>query len=128
MVKRKHSSEGRRKHLNTTFNEVYKLSGMTPSDLVEIGLKQQTPFIDEGVVKTTPLADRYITKLYYDYLKEKTYRGKNNCDNTIRSKLVSYLSIFTEYDIEKPKPINSIFQRKGFVMMIFLLMMMFLKQ
>ena len=76
MVKRKHSSEGRRKHLNTTFNEVYKLSGMTPSDLVEIGLKQQTPFIDECVVKTTPLADRYITKLYYDYydyLKEKTY-------------------------------------------------------
>lgn len=109
MVKRKHSSEGRRKHLNTTFNEVYKLSGMTPSDLVEIGLKQQTPFIDECVVKTTPLADRYITKLYYDYydyLKEKTYRGKNNCDNTIRSKLVSYLSIFTEYDIEKPKPIK----------------------
>lgn len=47
MVKRKLSSEGRRKHLNTTFNEVYKLSGMTPSDLVEIGLKQQTPFIDE---------------------------------------------------------------------------------
>ena len=65
MVKRKHSSEGRRKHLNTTFNEVYKLSGMTPSDLVEIGLKQQTPFIDECVVKTTPLADRYITCLLY---------------------------------------------------------------
>lgn len=60
MVKRKHSSEGRRKHLNTTFNEVYKLSGMPSSDLVEIGLKQQTPFIDEGVVKTTPLADIYI--------------------------------------------------------------------
>ncbi len=109
MVKRKKLSDGRKKHLNTTFNEVYRLSGKTPSDLIEIGLKEQTPFIEDGVVKTIPLADRYITTLYYDYhdyLKKKTYNGKPNCDNTIRSKLVSYLSIFTEYDIEKPKPIK----------------------
>lgn len=49
MVKRKKLSDGRKKHLNTTFNEVYRLSGKTPSDLIEIGLKEQTPFIEDGL-------------------------------------------------------------------------------
>ena len=109
MVKRRKLSDGRKKHIDTTFNEVYQLSGKTPSELVEIGLKEQTPFIEEGIVKTIPLSDRYITTLYYDYhdfLKEKTYRGKPLDENTIRSKLVSYTSLFTEFDIVKPKPIK----------------------
>ena len=93
MVKRRKLSDGRKKHIDTTFNEIHQLSGKIPSELVEIGLKEQTPFIEEGIVKTIPLSDRYITTLYYDYhdfLKEKTYRGKPLDENTIKSKIVSY--------------------------------------
>ena len=109
MVRRKQLSNSRIKHLNTTFNEVYQLSNKTPSDLIQIGLNEQSPFIEEEIVKTIPLSDRYITKLYfdyYDYLKKKEYKGKPLSNNTIRLKLVSYLSIFSEYNIEKPKPIK----------------------
>ena len=109
MVKRRNLSEGRKKHINTTFNEVFQLTGYSPSDLIEIGIKEQTPYVENALVKTIPLEERTITHIYYEYhdfLEDKTYKGKPNCNTTIKGKLDTYLSIFTEYDIEKPKPIK----------------------
>ena len=110
LVKRRNLTDGAIKNYNTVFREIYELFGVTPTDIVRIGKREQQPFLDKetGEYDLLELEDRSVTKYqfqYYDYLVD---RGLSN--RTIRLKLNTYRALLGEYDIEKPKNINIVIQ------------------
>ena len=76
MVKRRTLTKNAIKNYNTVFNEIYKLFGVTPSDIVRIGKREQKPYVDKetGAYDLLDLEDRTVTIYqfkYHDYLKSK---------------------------------------------------------
>ena len=106
LVSRRNLSKGAIKNYNTVFNEIFKLFGVTPSRLVEIGKREQKPFLDEetGQYDILDLENRTVTDYqfkYYNYL-----RNKKLTDETIKLKINTFRALLGEYDIDKPKPIK----------------------
>ena len=102
MVKRRGLTKNAKKNYNTVFNEIYEEFGVTPSDIVKIGKKEQKPYMgDDGLVDILDLEDRKVTDYqnrYKDFLDEK-----KNCESTKKLKLDTYRALLGEYDIQKPK-------------------------
>ena len=102
MVKRRGLTKNAKKNYNTVFNEIYEEFGVTPSDIVKIGKKEQKPYMrDDGLVDILDLEDRKVTDYqnrYKDFLDEK-----KNCETTKKLKLDTYRALLGEYDIQKPK-------------------------
>ena len=109
MLVRRNLSDDAIKNYDTVFNELYELFGVTPTDIVAIGKKEQRPFItDNGDVDFIELEDRSVTRFhfeYYKYLEEKNLAGR-----TVKLKLDSFKALLGEYGIEKPKSINIVVQ------------------
>ena len=62
MVKRRGLTKNAKKNYNTVFNEIYEEFGVTPSDIVKIGKKEQKPYMgDDGLVDILDLEDRKVT-------------------------------------------------------------------
>ena len=106
LIKRRNLSKGAIKTYNTVFRELNELFDVTPSDIVRIGKREQKPIMDNetGLPDILDMEDRTITKYqfeYYEYLE-----SKNLSNATIKLKLNSFRALLSEYDIEKPKPIN----------------------
>ena len=102
MVKRRGLSKNAKKNYNTVFNEIYELLGVTPSDIVKIGKKEQKPFINaEGLVDMLDLEDRKVTEYQNEYKDILDENG--NAESTKKLKLDTYRALLGEYNIEKPK-------------------------
>lgn len=102
MVKRRGLTKNAKKNYNTVFNEIYEELGVTPSDIVQIGKKEQKPYMNsDGLVDILDLEDRKVTEYqnkYKDFLDEK-----KNSESTKKLKLDTYRALLGEYDIQKPK-------------------------
>lgn len=106
MVTRRGLSKGRIKTYDIVFNEIYTLFGKTPSDIVNIGKREQKPYIDKetGLLDNIELEDRTVTEYqceYHKYLEER-----NIAPRTMKLKLDCFRALLGEYDIDKPKPIK----------------------
>lgn len=102
MVKRRGLTRNAKKNYNTVFNEIYEQFGVTPSDIVRIGKKEQKPFInDEGLVDILDLEDRKVTEYQNEYKDKLDENG--NAESTKKLKLDTYRALLGEYNIEKPK-------------------------
>ena len=102
MVKRRTLTKNAIKNYNTVFNEIYKLFGVTPSDIVRIGKREQKPYVDKetGAYDLLDLEDRTVTIYqfkYHDYLKSKWL-----ADTTIKLKIDSFRALLGEFNIQKP--------------------------
>ncbi|WP_405297879.1 tyrosine-type recombinase/integrase [Methanobrevibacter sp.] len=106
LISRRSLSKGAIKNYDSVFNEIFELFGVTPSKLVEIGKREQKPFvnIETGQSDILDLEDRSVTKFqfeYYNYLK-----NKNLAETTIKLKLDTFKALLAEFDIVKPKAIR----------------------
>ena len=102
LVKRRGLGKGAKKNYNTVFNEIYELFGVTPSEIVKIGKKEQKPYkTEEGLIDILDLEDRKVTEYQTEY---KDYLDKQkNSESTKKLKLDNYRALLGEYDIQKPK-------------------------
>ncbi|WP_405305581.1 tyrosine-type recombinase/integrase [Methanobrevibacter sp.] len=102
MVKRRSLTKNAKKNYDTIFNEIYNLLKVTPSEIVEIGKKEQKPFInDEGLVDILDLEDRKVTEYQIKYKDHLDKKG--NAESTKKLKLDTYRALLGEYNIQKPK-------------------------
>ncbi len=102
MVKRRGLGKGAKKNYDTVFNEIYELFGVTPSEIVKIGKKEQKPYkTEDGLIDILDLEDRKVTEYQTEY---KDYLDKQgNSEPTKKLKLDNYRALLGEYDIQKPK-------------------------
>lgn len=109
VIKKKDLSESRIRDYDIAFREIHDLTGYTPSDLVEIGKKEQKPFNSDGIIEVMEMEDRTVDKVqdkYYDYLKEKKINGRHLMDRTIYTKLSAYRAFLRANKIEVPEQIK----------------------
>lgn len=92
LVVSKDLSESRIKEYNYVFQEIYEEFGYTPSSLLKKAKEDEKQYIKEGVIEQKSLDDRIVSELqlkYFNYLKNKTHRGKKLANGTIKLKIVS---------------------------------------
>lgn len=102
-------SDNRKQTYNNVFNEIYKLTGYTPSDIVRIAKEEEKGFIKNGIVEKIDIDDRTVTEIqfkYADSLNDNTDRDKPLTPATKELKMLAYRSLLSEYQIEKPLPID----------------------
>lgn len=106
LVTRRNLTRESIKNYDTVFKEINQLFGVTPSDIVRIGKREQKPFLNEETnhIDIIDMEDRAITKYqleYYEFLKDKQLS-----ERTLKLKINTFRALLTEYDIEKPKAPN----------------------
>lgn len=102
-------SDSRMQTYNSVFNEIFELTGYTPSDIVRIAKEEEKGFIKNGIVEKIDIDDRTITEIqfkYSDFLNDDTDREKPLTPATKELKMLAYRSLLSEYQIEKPLPID----------------------
>lgn len=107
--RKKKISQKRIDTYDLVFREIHELTGLTPSQIIEIAKKEEKPFLrDNGLVDIIDINDRRITQIQYDYdayLKDRD-DGKIPSEKTLQLKLSTYRSFLKEFDILLPKPIE----------------------
>lgn len=96
--------KGRIQTYSRVFNRIHKLTGLTPSEIVNVGRDEQRPKIVDNRLEYKELEDRTITQIQYDL-----YYHLQECDlkpATVKAELSAYRAFLNEYDIQLPKPIN----------------------
>ena len=92
------------------FREIHELTGLTPTQIIEIAKKEEKPFITEdGLVDIIDINDRRITQIQYEYdaeLRNNPKNGRTPSEKTLRLKGSTYRSFLKEFDILLPKPIE----------------------
>ena len=92
------------------FREIHELTGLTPTQIIEIAKKEEKPFITEdGLVDIIDINDRRITQIQYEYdadLRNNPKNGRTPSEKTLRLKGSTYRSFLKEFDIQLPKPIE----------------------
>lgn len=109
LVVSKDLSESRIKEYNYVFQEIYEEFGYTPSSLLKKAKEDEKQYIKEGVIEQKSLDDRIVSELqlkYFNYLKNKTHRGKKLANGTIKLKIVSLRTFLNFYKIEVPDMID----------------------
>lgn len=111
LIIRRNVSKSSIKNYNKVFDELYQLFGVTPSDIVRIGKREQKPYLVEetGQYDVLDLEDREITRFqlgYYQDLKDKNFSNR-----TINLKLTIFRALLNEYGIDKPKPIKIVIRK-----------------
>lgn len=104
MFLRKNISASRKKQYIKMLNEIYDLTGKTPSELIVEAKEEDQPFIIDGVPRIRDISDRKITNYFYIYYEYLLKRNLNN--STINSKLASLRAFYSEHNIILPKPIE----------------------
>ena len=109
LVVTKDLSDGRIKEYNQVFHEINQKFGYTPSSLLEKAKEDEKQYIKDGVIEQKALDDRIVSILqlkYYNYLLEKTFKGKKLAKSTIKLKLVVFRTFLNFYKIELPDMID----------------------
>ena len=119
LVLSKDLSDSRIKEYNHVFQEIYEEFDYTPSSLLKKAKEDEKQYIKEGIIEQKSLDDRIVSELqlkYFNYLKNKTYKGKKLPDGTIENKklsngtiklkIVSLRTFLNFYKIEIPDMID----------------------
>lgn len=104
MFVRKNLSEKRKNHYEVVLNELYQLTGKTPSELISEAKKEQRPYLDNNQIIFKDIEDRKITEYFYNYYQ--FLRNRELANNTINTKLTTFRAFYNEYDVELPKNIK----------------------
>lgn len=101
---RKNLSTSRISQYVIVLNAMYELTGLNPSELIDEAKDEEKYFISNNQISSIDIADRKITKYFFDYYK---YLSDSSLKN---SSINNYLSIlrafYTEYNVELPKKIK----------------------
>lgn len=97
----KYLSSSSKKVYDIVFDDIYYISGNTPTELVEIGLKEQDHYAEENGKKTYKyLPSRTITNIqdeYDDYLSSKHIKNSSK-----KIYLLAFRALFNKHRIELP--------------------------
>lgn len=104
MFIRKNLSEKRKNHYEVTLNELYQMTGKTPSELINEAKEEQKPYLDNNQIIFKDIEDRKITEYFYNYYQ--FLRNRELANNTINTKLTTFRAFYNEYDVELPKNIK----------------------
>ncbi len=104
-------SKSRRDDYNIVFNEIYRLSGYTPTSLFEKAKEDEVQYLnpENNRIVETNLNERTVSTLqleYYNYLKKRIWNGRKLGDSTIKNKLNIYRAFFNQLKIDLPDPIK----------------------
>ena len=66
MYIRKDLTENRKKIYNRVFSKIYEMTGLTPTEILQIAKQEQKPKIVNNQIEFKELEDRTITELQYD--------------------------------------------------------------
>jgi len=97
-------SEGRKKNYEIVFREMYKLTGKTPSELLDEAKQEEKSFIKEGAIVEVDKRDRKVAKyllMYHNFLNESGIK-----ESTMKTKMGILRAFYTEFEIELPKKIK----------------------
>ena len=109
VIRDKDLSSSRIREYDITFKEIYEITGYTPTEIVEIGKKEQKPFNNNGIFDIIDIDDREVTKIqdqFYEYLKNKKINGRYLKNRTIETKFSVYRAFLKANKIERPDPIK----------------------
>jgi integrase len=102
LAERRNISKSRKRQYNSIFREIYNLIGKTPNEIVNVGKKEQQPFIDEnGIPQLLEIEDRIITKYQEQYIKY--LNSKRLAESTKVAHLSAFRCLLSEYNIKLPK-------------------------
>jgi len=104
MYIRKDIGETRKQQYERVFTRIHKLTGYTPTELLDIARDEQKPKILNGQIEFKELEDRSITRIQY-MLYQELIRIELK-PSTIKSELAIYRAFLNEYNIQLPKNIN----------------------
>lgn len=101
LLKKDNPSKSFIRNCNSVFNDIYKIFGYTPSQLIDIAKKEENQCSNEFVFEINNRKISEIQFKYYDFLSERNYS-----ENTKKLKLSIYRNFLKEFNIEKPKTIS----------------------
>ena len=104
MYIRKNLSAGRIKIYERVFRKIYSLTGLTPSQILQIAKDEQKPKIVDNQIEFKELEDRTITEIQYDYYTQLVNDGLK--PESIKTEIATYRAFLNEYNIQLPKMIN----------------------
>ena len=96
-------SKSSQKEYNYVFDDIYHLTGRTPTELVKIGLQEQDPYAtnEKGEKTYEYLPFRTITSIHEEY-EEYLRKNSNIKESTIKGRLLYFRSLFNKHRIELP--------------------------
>jgi integrase len=104
-IKKKNISKSRKKIYTIVLEDIYKITGFTPTQLIKKLKEDQTPFIERNTIVFKDMDDRIVTEIfeqYYLYLLE----NKKTSIRTIDSYLNTLRTFLGLYNIELPDKIE----------------------
>ena len=104
MYIRKNLSSSRKTIYNRVFRKIYKMTGLTPTELLEIAKQEQQPKIVNNEIVFKDIEDRTITDIQYQYYQTMT--DENLKMETVKTELSTYRAFLNEYNIQLPKNIQ----------------------
>lgn len=104
MYIRKNLTDGRIKIYERVFRKIYQLTGLTPTQILEIAKDEQKPKIVNNQIEFKELEDRTITEIQYDFYEKLVEEGLKN--ESIKTEIATYRAFLNEYDIQLPKMIS----------------------
>lgn len=97
----KYLSNSSKTTYDIVFDEIYDLTGKTPTEMVKIGLKEQDPYAEENGEKTFKyLPFRTITNIHEEYDEYLSHKYVSN--NSKKTYLLIFRALFNKYRIELP--------------------------
>lgn len=104
MFLRKDLSKTRKHHYVKTLNEMFEITGKTPTQLITEAKEEEQPYLVNGMPRIKDIDDRKITTYFYDYYQYLLKRKL--CNSTIDGKLKTLRAFYRENNVILPKTIE----------------------
>jgi len=104
MFLRKDLSKTRKHHYVKTLNELFEITGKTPTQLISEAKEDEQPYLVNGMPRIRDIDDRKITTYFYDYYQYLLDRKL--CNSTIDGKLKTLRAFYRENNVALPKTIE----------------------
>ena len=104
MNTRKNLSENRKETYIRVLGRVHTLTGLTPTELIDLAKQEQKPRIINNQIDYKEIEDRTITNIQYELYEYLQEQGIANL--TIKTELATYRAFLNEYNIQLPKNID----------------------
>ena len=99
-------SDSRIRFYDFVFDELFDLTGLTPSKIVDKCIEDQKLFLDNGIPSKKEMSDRFVDEIqseYYDFVKnKKNRRGELPSKQTYKTKIDSFRLFLEKNDVELP--------------------------
>jgi integrase len=104
MFLRKDLSKTRKKHYIKTLDELFEITGRTPTQLINEAKEDEQPYLVNDMPRIKDIDDRKITTYFYKYYEYLLDRKL--CNSTIDGKLKTLRAFYRENNVALPKTIE----------------------